>query len=116
MRPRRRRRGEPSLYVKVWVNALAYDILQCGHGGDAVENLGEAVVGLPRSRPSMRPRRRRRGEQEVQAEGSLRWRPFNAATAATPWRTALPNRSSTRQASPLQCGHGGDAVENLSGW
>src|SRR5437879_1269076 len=84
MRPRRYRRGE-----------LGYDchhrdlnkLLQCGHGGIAVENISTTTP----------PRERRSG--------------FNAATAVSPWRTwpSGPQRGRRRM---LQCGHGGIAVEN----
>ncbi len=36
---------------------------------------------------------------------------FNAATAVTPWRTAVPAEP-WRSMAALQCGHGSDAVEN----
>jgi len=39
---------------------------------------------------------------------------FNAATAVRPWRT--PERlPMPRLLSELQCGHGGEAVENSAG-
>ncbi len=63
-------------------------MLQCGHGSDAVENV---TVSAPLSVPRLR---------------------FNAATAVTPWRTALLQRH-MNALTQLQCGHGSDAVENI---
>ncbi len=62
--------------------------LQCGHGVSAVENGAEA------------------GRQE---RGKVR--PFNAATAFRPWRTARRDHHG-RTFHLLQCGHGVSAVEN----
>ncbi len=61
--------------------------LQCGHGGEAVENVSCLVEG--------------RGVPDC----------FNAATAVRPWRTP---KTWDNPANPpeLQCGHGGEAVEN----
>src|SRR5216683_3200754 len=40
-----------------------------------------------------------------------RHRRFNAATAVRPWRTTTPQDRIARMVA-LQCGHGGEAVEN----
>ncbi len=61
--------------------------LQCGHGGEAVENT------------SSHGRR------------TLRVGRFNAATAVKPWRTMMAKHSDLA-INWLQCGHGGEAVEN----
>src|SRR5436853_563485 len=74
MRPRRVPRG---------------DLLQCGHGGFAVENSPRRRYRPGTPGASMRPRRVRRGERG----GAL-----------------MPNELRFQ----LQCGHGGFAVENLS--
>ncbi len=63
--------------------------LQCGHGGEAVENL--RYCPCDDTRPLC----------------------FNAATAVKPWRTGGP-AAAQRRRRMLQCGHGGEAVENRS--
>src|SRR5438552_2866353 len=87
MRPRRRRRGEPLLAEP---GTMFGGWLQCGHGGDAVENPDRGGVLAPNPLS------------------------FNAATAATPWRTGS-HRGGLAPVNVLQCGHGGDAVENSDG-
>ncbi len=85
--------------------------LQCGHGSDAVENFtllakesdhGEGFNAATAVTPW---RTRRRGRSSSRAYS------FNAATAVTPWRTGGAGLSGSGQ-TPLQCGHGSDAVEN----
>src|SRR5438552_2342300 len=116
MRPRRRRRGEPvveeakrlrreELKCGHGGDAVenkqqpAYEVwnspLQCGHGGDAVENEDGNVRDLLREQASMRPRRRRRGEPRALQAGVTNAERFNAATAATPWRTWRRTAGST---------------------
>src|SRR5438046_483002 len=84
MRQRRCRRGERGLAS---TTCVVDAVLQCGHGGVAVENARAVVGGEVVAGPSMRPRRCRRGERRYTALGA-----------------------DARDA--LQCGHGGVAVEN----
>src|SRR5205823_5101297 len=65
------------------------NVLQCGHGGSAVENPDPAGHGVPDGLPSMRPRRIRRGEPSARPARPPPTTSFNAATADPPWRTAL---------------------------
>ncbi len=85
--------------VKPWRTMLSVNrveasaALQCGHGGEAVEN-----------RTSPRRSRRRCGPR------------FNAATAVKPWRTLELKDKVPPGVDALQCGHGGEAVENIAGF
>src|SRR5438876_6013550 len=62
--------------------------LQCGHGGDAVEN-------------------------EIQVHHLGDGQVLNAPTAVRPWRT-IGSPSTSIIWPKLQCGHGDDAVENVA--
>src|SRR5206468_3541822 len=87
--------------------------LQFGHGGEAVED----------STPHFPPNCRADKLQFSRARGRGRWRSpppraraslvsgFNSATAVRPWRT-LPAPTVTLSKTPLQFGHGGEAVED----
>src|SRR5919197_1421666 len=82
---RARRRGPRGLHV-----TTVYEpdgTLQCGHGGEAVEDHRSGLTG---------------------AVGAGC---FNAATAVRPWRTDI-SVGGTHCFFGLQCGHGGEAVED----
>src|SRR5947209_7000177 len=86
MRPRRGCRGEQLVLVS---SKTVWEVLQCGHGEDAVEN-GEAA---PKKKLKLKLQCGH-GEDAVE---NLLWGPsgyfghfgFNAATARMPWRTRV---------------------------
>ena len=105
--------------MKPWRTFLEYLIglpgweLQCGHGGEAVENAHQRLRLLRRpisfnAATAVKPWR-------TGSAPPIRRLPhgFNAATAEKPWRTiyfSIPGN----KGQELQCGHGGEAVENAA--
>ncbi len=113
-------------------------LLQCGHGPRAVEDLAESDGERVAGRASMRPRPEGRGEPRLRHPlrrrrlASMRPRPegrgeptegawstasgtwgFNAATARRPWRTIHRAFKTRMCPHALQCGRGPKAVENV---
>src|SRR5207249_869473 len=89
------------------------DFLQCGHGEFAVENPNnpsviQGTIALQCGHGEFAVENCSSGDQAV-----VIIRPFNAATANSPWSTTrvimLP-----RDGTTLQCGHGEFAVENYA--
>ena len=90
---------------------VAFVHLQCGHGGEAVENLTSPCTESPpmsafNAATAVRPWRT--GVEECCCRDRSA---FNAATAVRPWRTERAPVV-TGGWETLQCGHGGEAVEN----
>ncbi len=88
-------------------------MLQCGHGGEAVENSLPAGPGVP----GLFWLQCGHGGEAVENGRQQSPRPekpsgFNAATAVKPWRTLRRGEGMGPTDGVLQCGHGGEAVEN----